>query len=125
MTDTTEVVLWTPREYNVVVHHAVNATMDAGTSWAQCDTHLPAEALLSASSLQLSVDGSVGTAGLALFGVCRSSSSCAKHDFASEAVSNTCKHRVHFLGRSGGTGMGFTLWVTCFKGKVIAASTLE
>ena len=56
--DMSDFVIWSPRDWNPVADHAVNATMDAGNkSWGRGNTHATTEALRQGLNLRLCVDG--------------------------------------------------------------------
>jgi hypothetical protein len=71
--DISDFVVWSPREFNTVADHSVNATMDTGkSSWGRGNTRALTEALQNRMNLRVCIDGgkrsaSLGAIGFAMF----------------------------------------------------------
>ena len=127
MHDRQDLIVWSPREFNAVADHAVNAALDSSSTWTRCDNELLADALIDGRSLRLCLDGgrrsqSQAAVGLALYAV-----ECDEGGIAE------CKLLVRrgmvlgsiasaFLAEAVALEWGLQYLVELFKGKVTATS---
>ena len=122
-----DLVIWTPREYNTVADHAANCAMDLETSWSRSDNTLLAQALLSGSSLRLSVDGGRRSAthaaiGLALFAVDVENGGVAKYTLLARRGKILTSVSSSFLAEAVALEWGLQYLIELFKGKVTATA---
>ena len=91
LSDSHELVLWSPREFNTVADHACNATMDSGQSvWFRGDRDTLKNVLRAGSNLRMCVDGgrrsqTKGAIGFAIY--------CLRGD-----CSNDCSYQLLLRG---------------------------
>ena len=77
--DTFDYILWSPRQFNTVADHAVNATMDWKRDWLVADEVGIADAVSCKSNIRLAVDGGVRRAGAAAIGIALFSARCDRN----------------------------------------------
>ena len=61
-------ILWAPREFNAVADHAVNATMDCGSSWEIGDARELSKAVRNRRICRICSDGGVRSEQLSAIG---------------------------------------------------------
>ncbi len=69
MRDTLDPVFWSPREFNGVADHAVNATMDMQKSWERVDQSRLEQASASKCNLRLCIGGGLRSSRVAAIGL--------------------------------------------------------
>ena len=125
--DRQDLIIWSPREFNTVADHAVNAALDSQSTWTRCDNDLLADALIDGRSLRLCLDGgrrseSQAAVGLALFAVERDGSGMAKYKLLVRRAMVLESIASAFLAEAVALEWGLQYLVELFKGKVTATS---
>ena len=91
MQDTSDYIVWSPREYNSVADHAVNASMDSLASWSITEDASIDQALANNTNLRLCVDGGRRNQQLAGIGMALYAAICEQDG----------SYRYQLLGRHG------------------------
>ena len=125
--DSTDLIIWSPREFNTVADHAVNAALDSKSTWTRCDEDLLADALLDGKSLRLCLDGgrrceTRAAIGLALYSVECSGSGIATYTLLARRGRLLQSVLSAFLAEAVALEWGLQYLVELFKGRVTATS---
>ena len=125
MNDTSELVVWTPREFNAVADHVVNCALDDQRSWHASNNLALAQSLLEGRSFRLSVDGGRRSSTEAAIGLMRFAVNISEHGVATYELLARCGKLLEnvssaFLSEAMALEWGLQYLVELLKGKVTA-----